>query len=115
MHTAAAKSRLLTWSADDALALAHLGDPLRVRQLVSNLLSNAVKFTDVDGIEVIVLAPHGSTEAQLVEIAVSDTGIGIEPEQAEAASRRVHADWRLELSPVPRYRARPGQPQATPG
>ena len=54
VHTASAKGLLLTWSVDDTLAPAHVGDPLRVRQIVSNLLSNAVKFTEVGGIEVTV-------------------------------------------------------------
>jgi two-component system, sensor histidine kinase len=54
-----------------------VGDPLRVRQIISNLLSNAVKFTE-----------HGSTRLRVdsrcsdsgefsLEIAVQDSGTGI--------------------------------------
>ena len=81
VHTASAKGLLLTWSLDDALAPAQVGDPLRVRQIISNLVSNAVKFTEVGGIEVIVGVLDSSPEAQTVEVAVSDTGIGISAEQ----------------------------------
>ena len=89
VHTASAKGLLLTWSADDALAPAHTGDPLRVRQIVSNLLSNAVKFTDAGGIEVAVRVNDSSPDVQTVEVAVSDTGIGIAPEQ----QARLFADF----------------------
>jgi signal transduction histidine kinase/CheY-like chemotaxis protein/HPt (histidine-containing phosphotransfer) domain-containing protein len=81
VHTASAKGLLLTWSVDDTLAPAQVGDPLRVRQIVSNLISNAVKFTEVGGIEVTVGVLESSAHEQTVEVTVSDTGIGISPEQ----------------------------------
>ncbi len=81
VHTASAKGLLLTCNADESLAPAHVGDPLRVRQIVSNLLSNAVKFTEVGGIEVTVSVLDASSQAQTVEVAVSDTGVGIDPER----------------------------------
>ena len=34
VHTASAKGLLLTWSVDDTLAPAQLGDPMRVRQIL---------------------------------------------------------------------------------
>jgi signal transduction histidine kinase/CheY-like chemotaxis protein/HPt (histidine-containing phosphotransfer) domain-containing protein len=83
VHTASAKGLLLNWSVDEAVSPAHVGDPLRIRQIVSNLVSNAVKFTEVGGIEVTVRVLEASAEAQTVEIAVIDTGIGIEPGQQQ--------------------------------
>jgi len=54
-------------------------DERKVRQVVLNLLSNAIKFTPEGGrIEVSVVPKDG-----LVEISVSDTGIGIAPEDQE--------------------------------
>jgi GAF domain-containing protein len=55
-------------------------DERKVRQVVLNLLSNAIKFTPEGGrIEVQATPKDG-----LVEISVSDTGVGIAPEDQEA-------------------------------
>src|SRR5262249_48123572 len=54
-------------------------DERKIRQVVLNLLSNAIKFTPEGGrIEVGAVPKDG-----FVEIAVSDTGIGIAPEDQE--------------------------------
>jgi len=54
------------------------GDRGRVRQILLNLLSNAIKFTPDGGrITLVANADNGDDEA---EIAVTDTGIGIAPE-----------------------------------
>ena len=52
-------------------------DRRKVSQILINLLSNAVKFTDAGG--VITLAAT-LTEAGAIRITVSDTGIGMKPE-----------------------------------
>ena len=55
-------------------------DERKIRQVVLNLLSNAIKFTPEGGrIEVAAVPKDG-----LVEISVSDTGVGIAPEDQEA-------------------------------
>ena len=55
-------------------------DERKVRQVVLNLLSNAIKFTPEGGrIEVGAVPKDG-----LVEVSVSDTGVGIAPEDQEA-------------------------------
>ena len=55
-------------------------DERKVRQVVLNLLSNAIKFTPEGGrIEVAASPRDGS-----VEVSVSDTGVGIAPEDHEA-------------------------------
>jgi PAS domain S-box-containing protein len=51
------------------------GDPVRTRQILTNFVANALKFTQRGHIEVLVrMTPSGQ-----VRLAVSDTGIGIEP------------------------------------
>ncbi|PTU54128.1 hybrid sensor histidine kinase/response regulator [Pseudomonas plecoglossicida] len=55
-----------------------LGDPTRVRQIVSNLLSNALKFTRFGRVDVRLATIVGG-----VRLEVHDTGIGI-PEEAQA-------------------------------
>jgi signal transduction histidine kinase len=55
-------------------------DERKIRQVVLNLLSNAIKFTPEGGrIEVAALPTDGS-----LEISVSDTGVGIAPEDQQA-------------------------------
>ena len=75
---AAQKGVALDFETSSGARLDVLGDPLRLRQIVTNLLSNAVKFTErgrVDlRLEVAETGP-GRVEAR---IQVRDTGIGIE-------------------------------------
>ena len=67
----------LTCLIDPQLPAQVLGDPTRVRQVVSNLLSNALKFTRFGRVDLRVAPSPGG-----VRILVSDTGIGI-PEDAQ--------------------------------
>jgi adenylate cyclase len=54
-------------------------DPMRLRQILLNLLSNSCKFTRAG--EVKLAARKVSNGSSFVEFAVSDTGIGMTPEQ----------------------------------
>ena len=54
-------------------------DPMRLRQILLNLLSNACKFTK-DG-EVALRGRRVSNGRHWIEMSVSDTGIGMTPEQ----------------------------------
>ena len=53
-------------------------DPMRLRQVVLNLVGNACKFTERGEVRLSVGRRNGR-----VEFAVSDTGIGITPQQLE--------------------------------
>jgi signal transduction histidine kinase len=55
------------------------GDERKIRQVVLNLLSNAIKFTPEGGRIEVAAAPRDGS----VEVAVSDTGVGIAPEDQE--------------------------------
>ncbi len=68
----AAPSVELTCLIDPHFPAQVLGDPTRVRQIVSNLLSNALKFTRFGRVDVRLSAQDGQ-----VKIEVCDTGIGI--------------------------------------
>jgi signal transduction histidine kinase/CheY-like chemotaxis protein len=70
----------LTCLIDPQLPNQLIGDPTRVRQIISNLLSNALKFTKFGRVDIRVNA-----QAKGVRIIVRDTGIGI----AEDALSRI--------------------------
>ncbi|MGH9280786.1 MAG: ATP-binding protein [Acidimicrobiales bacterium] len=92
-HTASAKGLRITCTTDPSLAPAHIGDALRIRQILSNFISNAVKFTPAGSVAltVRVLSDDGTT--QHLEFAVADTGIGVAPEkQRELFQEFVQAD-----------------------
>ena len=82
------------------------GDANRVQQVIWNLLSNAVKFTNAGG----CVQARLSRTASQIEIAVTDTGMGIEPEflpyvfdrfrQADSTSTRKHSGLGLGLAIV---------------
>jgi signal transduction histidine kinase len=55
-------------------------DERKVKQIMLNLLSNAVKFTPEGGRVSVAAKPNGTA----IEISVSDTGIGIAPEDQQA-------------------------------
>jgi PAS domain S-box-containing protein len=57
-----------------------LGDPGRVRQILTNLLGNAVKFTDAGEITVRVASERTVGPGLLLRLEVADTGIGVSPE-----------------------------------
>jgi signal transduction histidine kinase len=69
----------LQMNVDDRLGQIQ-ADERKVRQVVLNLLSNAIKFTPEGGrIEIGAMPKDG-----LIEVSVSDTGVGIAPEDQEA-------------------------------
>jgi signal transduction histidine kinase/ActR/RegA family two-component response regulator len=83
-----------------------VGDPHRLQQVVWNLLSNAIKFTPKQGKVDVVLQRINSH----VEILITDSGIGIDPEflphmferfrQADASTTRKYGGLGLGLSIV---------------
>ena len=89
-------------------------DRIRVHQILKNLLSNAVKFTEQGQVSLGLARPSTDT----VEIAVSDTGIGIPPDklgwifeafaQAEGGTSRKYGGTGLGLSIVKQLTARLG-------
>jgi len=74
----------LTCRIDPRLPGMLLGDPTRIRQIVSNLLSNALKFTEQGHVALTLGLERGGSTDQHVRISVSDTGIGIADDALES-------------------------------
>jgi signal transduction histidine kinase/DNA-binding response OmpR family regulator len=85
-----------------------IGDPLRFRQILINLVDNAIKFTHEGRIAVSAHVRKQTPESVLLEFSVSDTGIGIRPEdqdrifspftQADASTTRNYGGTGLGLT-----------------
>ncbi|MFA6286932.1 MAG: histidine kinase N-terminal 7TM domain-containing protein [Opitutaceae bacterium] len=57
-----------------------IGDPVRIGQILTNLAGNAIKFTETGGVTIDIETSPRDT-GHLVTLTVTDTGIGIPPEQ----------------------------------
>ncbi|WP_058529071.1 two-component system sensor histidine kinase LetS [Legionella londiniensis] len=62
-----------------AVPKAMLGDPLRIKQIISNLISNAIKFTDHGYVLIRTHIEEETAREYTVCLAVTDTGTGIAP------------------------------------
>lgn len=76
MRPVAEAKKLILRSKLPPVAVAVLGDPARLQQILWNLLSNAVRFTPEGG----SVALHVKVIERQVVISVTDTGIGIDPD-----------------------------------
>ncbi|TCK09112.1 response regulator [Marinobacterium mangrovicola] len=84
------------------------GDPLRLGQILINLVNNAVKFTDQGEIVIKIGNKTLSDDKVMLQFAVSDSGIGMTPEQvgnlfqsfsqADASTTRKYGGTGLGLS-----------------
>ncbi len=77
---------------DPNLPPALMLDEVRLRQVLLNLIGNAIKFTDKGWIVLKVKALPGERGGQYIdlEIDVTDTGIGIPPDQQESIFESFH-------------------------
>lgn len=105
---ASAKGLELIFEVEPRVSTHFRGDPLRLGQILINFCNNAVKFTDTGEIMVQVKALEDTADCQLVEFAVTDTGIGMTEaqvarlfqafEQADASTTRKYGGTGLGLA-----------------
>lgn len=70
--------KLLAPVIDSGIASVLVGDPNRIGQVLLNLLSNAIKFTEKGSVGLSVKLVQNTEAAQLIEVVVTDTGIGMD-------------------------------------
>ena len=85
-----------------------LGDPMRIRQVITNLIGNAIKFTEKGEVSITVTPQSINGDIQSFRFEIRDTGIGIPQHvkerlfqpftQAEAATARRFGGTGLGLS-----------------
>lgn len=76
--TAKNKGLSLTFTTDAAGPYLIMGDMEKLRQVILNMIDNAIKYTDAGSITV-----HLSKTKSAVQLAITDTGMGIAPEEKE--------------------------------
>ena len=109
-HRARDKGVELTCAVAETVPVRVSGDAGRLRQVLTNLVANAVKFTDRGEVSVGLELAEGTSDTIDLRFSVSDTGIGISPQdverlfepfsQADASTTRRYGGTGLGLSIV---------------
>ncbi|OBZ83387.1 Histidine protein kinase NIK1, partial [Choanephora cucurbitarum] len=98
----------LIYNVDSAIPDHLIGDPLRLRQVITNLIGNAVKFTTRGEVSLETRVVSDSDDNVILELCVKDTGIGIQEDklslifdtfcQADGSTTREYGGTGLGLS-----------------
>lgn len=85
------KGIFLTHELDVATNEPLMLDSQRLRQVLINLLSNAVKYTESGGVVVrLMMTPAADPALRNIRLLVTDSGVGIDPEQVEKIFEPFH-------------------------
>ncbi len=98
----------VTYSVSPEVPQAMIGDPVRIRQVLTNLVGNAIKFTERGEVVVTIRTEFRKENLYTLCFSVRDTGIGISPEnrqrvfqafeQADASTTRQYGGTGLGLA-----------------
>jgi len=80
---ASSQGVLLASEVAEGVPAAVLGDPMRIRQILTNLVSNAVKFTARGSVRLCATPIAGGVNSGWIRFEVVDTGCGVDPAMAE--------------------------------
>ncbi len=77
-----------------------IGDPIRIRQIVSNYLANAMKFTEEGSVTLSVTGDARPDRSTAITFSVRDTGAGIAEEDLEQVFERFERGNSSDVSPT---------------
>ena len=80
-HKAQAKGIKIIFNIDKDIPKHLIGDPLRIRQIITNFCSNAIKFTKEGDIVLFAEIEDRTAEKLKIKFGVKDSGIGMNKEQ----------------------------------
>ncbi|KAG1469029.1 hypothetical protein G6F56_003499 [Rhizopus delemar] len=102
------KNLELIYNVDCAIPDQLIGDPFRLRQVITNLIGNAVKFTTQGEVSLEARISESNGDNIVLELCVKDTGIGIQEDklnlvfdtfcQADGSTTREYGGTGLGLS-----------------
>lgn len=91
-HTADKKNLKLDYGVEASAEELFIGDPLRLRQIITNIISNAIKFTEEGSVTIrFRVIPENDTDCYLL-FTCTDTGIGMSNEM----KRKLFEDFSQE-------------------
>ncbi len=67
----------LSWESSIDLPEDYIGDPLRIKQILTNLIGNSLKFTAEGEVKLSIDKSRSVSGAPVLQFTISDTGIGI--------------------------------------
>lgn len=86
-YLARQKDLMFHFSVAEQLPQRLVGDSARLLQILNNLISNAVKYTQQGAIDINIGWSDADTEYGMLDVIVSDSGIGMKQEDIERISR----------------------------
>ncbi|TDI38017.1 MAG: response regulator [Acidobacteria bacterium] len=81
---AQSKGLELLYHIDDGVPTWPMGDPTRLRQILTNLIGNALKFTETGHVVAKVSVEANDTGRKVLRFSVEDSGIGIPEDKLES-------------------------------
>jgi signal transduction histidine kinase/DNA-binding response OmpR family regulator len=69
---------------EDSINEELIGDPTRIRQVLTNLASNAVKFTHEGEIRILVDTVETNEDHSKLRFRITDSGVGIDPDKIQS-------------------------------
>jgi signal transduction histidine kinase/DNA-binding response OmpR family regulator len=81
---AAKKNLELSFNDDERIPLYLIGDPIRLQRIVLELVTNALNFTQQGKVNLSIKLKKQEAQRVVVEVSVTDTGVGIVKDKQEA-------------------------------